>query len=70
MVWSDSGKTFTGPNCIRQLAAEARSPGVTYAVGMAKVQDWLDVVPQGPERQNREGATEGIARFLMNLEVH
>ena len=38
MVWSDSGKTFTGPNCIRQLAVEARTPGVTYTVSMARVQ--------------------------------
>jgi hypothetical protein len=48
MVWSDSGKTFTGPNCIRQLAVEARTPGVTYTVSMAKVQDGSTSSPKSP----------------------
>ena len=55
------------PGAGSDLDVEARSPGVTHTVSMAKVQTWLRVVRQEPERQNHEGAAEGIARVLTDL---
>ena len=37
---------------------------MTHTVSMAKVQTWLAVVRQEPERQDHEGAAEGIARVV------
>jgi hypothetical protein len=37
-----------GPGAASQLEVEARSPGVTHTVNMAKVQDWLRSSAKSP----------------------
>ncbi len=61
---SERSASMIAPGPASQLEVEARSPGVTHTVSLTKDAGLVTVVRQQPERQDHEGAAEGVARVI------